>query len=666
MHNFDFKGFALAISRNFDAITQGEAYRADIDGDTLWEAYLAAFPPGTNEIYRKRAYHDGSYDRNFIRQVGNVVKIENGKLVSIWQGEFQYPYDIVAGRLQQLVESAPIKSLFRTKEPRYGYEQTVERLPDGSTYRWNHFFCTVPASKQVRGRTVADVVGEVTTNVGVMRRSLEELTLDAVNTVLELIDQNTLYRGQEFKQHLQRFLHTKLTYDAGTDEERQLFAWQNCNDRGLMIRNTVIGQLLQDLSEGKDTEASVRAYERMVAPTNYKRPTAAITPKMVEQALATVRGLDLEDALERRHARLSDVSVNDVLWADRSSQAAMKDSLESLLMEEARPASAANQEALDIDVEDFLANVLPRTKALDVWFANPLQSNLMSLTAPVHAEAGSLFKWGNNFAWSYNGNITDSIKEKVKAAGGNVEADLRVSLAWSNYDDLDLHCVPPGSNEIYYGNKQNILDVDMNAGGRRESRSPVENLAFVRPRDGTYQIKVNNYVQVERDNQGFTLEVACNGKVTQYSYPNNQVNHLECLELQMRNGELVNTRVLNKAISGQGISQTIWGIPTEQFVRVQTVLNSPNHWEGESTGNKHWFFILEGCQNPDPVRGIYNEFLKPELEQHRKVFEVLGNKTKCPVISEQLSGLGFSSTQRNELRVRATTDRGTQLYNLYF
>lgn len=39
------------------------------------------------------------------------------------------------------------------------------------------------------------------------------------------------------------------------------------------------------------------------------------------------------------------------------------------------------------------------------------------------------------------------------AAGGQTEGFLRCSLAWSNYDDLDLHVVEPSYNEIYYSNR---------------------------------------------------------------------------------------------------------------------------------------------------------------------------------------------------------------------
>lgn len=46
-----------------------------------------------------------------------------------------------------------------------------------------------------------------------------------------------------------------------------------------------------------------------------------------------------------------------------------------------------------------------------------------------------------------NGSVADSFKEKVKAAGGNVDGFMRCSLHWFNYDDLDLHVTEPGGRE---------------------------------------------------------------------------------------------------------------------------------------------------------------------------------------------------------------------------
>lgn len=84
------------------------------------------------------------------------------------------------------------------------------------------------------------------------------------------------------------------------------------------------------------------------------------------------------------------------------------------------------------------------------------------------------------------------------------------------------------------------------------------------------------------------------------------------------------------------------------------IMLSPNHWHDNTIkqGNLHYFFIIDKCINPDQARGFYNEFLNNDLNTHRKVFEVLSSKLKTIESNDQLSGLGFSSTQHNTIIAR--------------
>jgi len=276
-----------------------------------------------------------------------------------------------------------------------------------------------------------------------------------------------------------------------------------------------------------------------------------------------------------------------------------------------------------------------------------------------------LFKWDNGFGWSYNGNIADSIKEKVKSAGGNVtNAKMRVSLEWYNFDDLDIHIYEPGGNHIYFSNKSGKLDVDMNAGGGT-TRTPVENVSWTSMADGAYRVAVNQYNQRETSDVGCTIEIENAGNLTHLSYSKAVKGMVEFARITVAKG-LITKITLADGIIASGIAQEKWGVTTETYVPVQTLMYSPNYWDSQQVGNKHWFFILEGCKNPDPTRGIYNEFLTQELEKHRKVFEVLGDKTKCPYTDNQLSGVGFSSTRGDSVVVNVTTTKGSKSFNVVF
>lgn len=640
----EFADFASKIQSQFDQIArENKIFVTDTDQDEIWRQYLAAFPPGSDPIFRKRTEHDCSCCRHFIRAVGNVVSIQNGVVSTIWDATGLPPaYQAVADAMAEYVRSRPIRDVFLTsvKFEKVGQPHSRVQMEDGTFVKWSHFAVMIPTRHLCSDPET--VKGDARTTREVLRRGLRELTSDSIATVLDLIDSNSLYRGAEHRQAVAAYQKLQRTVDS--DDENRV--WENYDAPAARIRNTAIGTLLQDLSEGVDLERAVKSFETKVAPQNYKRPTALITPRMIEVAMGTIRELDLEPALDRRHARLSDVSVNSVLWVDRGVKGRLKEGIADRLLEEVKPTPIDVAKAKPIGVEEFLS--LPHKGGMRLYLTNDLLPHFVSVTAPANADSKSLFKWGNDFAWSYEGNVTDSIKEKVKRAGGQVEGvALRCSLAWDNTDDLDLHCHGPYGH-VYYGDKRGFLDVDMNVGG--ETREPVENMRWQEPANGLYTFSVNNFTRRESVDVGFTVEVETSLGVHTFRY-DKSVHHKETIQVcnvTMKNGQAIQVAPAKGVTCGQR-SQEVWGLKTLDQIRVNAVILSPNYWDGEGVGNKHHIFLLEGCKNPNPCRGIYNEYLHPRLDKHRKVFEVLGEKTKCPVVDEQLSGVGFSSTRKDKV-----------------
>lgn len=501
-----------------------ELFTADVDGDTLYSNYLSSFPEGTNPTFRTRTEHDCSCCKSFIRNLGNVVAIVDGKVLSIWDvNPDEDHFKDVADSMSTLVKSKPLSGLYRSTFSKISSKTT----PDKELIKnWSHFYAELPNRFVDSGGAVQ---GNYRTTYEVFERSLQTITKEAVNIVLELIDQKSIYRGEEFKPVVLALKKALTDYNKLKDHaQRNIYLWQYVlkHKESARYRNTAIGTLLIDLSEGVDLEAAVKSFEQKVAPENYKRTTALVTQGMVDQARKKVAELGIEDSLSRRYARAEDLSVNNVLFVDRTTRKHMKDVFDDIKVA-AKKMPKSMDKVQEISIEEFIEKIVPKAESLEVFVENLHLNNFVSLVAPEFPSAKNMLKWGNNFSWSYAGEVTDSIKERVKGAGGNVDGFMRVSLSWHNSDDLDLSVKTPKSTIISYSSKQcphtrGQLDLDMNAYGKHDSVHPVENI-FWKDRakivKGDYDVYVNQFNQRTTNNVGYEVQIDIDGEIYEFSHP---------------------------------------------------------------------------------------------------------------------------------------------------
>ncbi|NBR83983.1 MAG: hypothetical protein EBS84_08760 [Proteobacteria bacterium] len=100
--------------------------------------------------------------------------------------------------------------------------------------------------------------------------------------------------------------------------------------------------------------------------------------------------------------------------------------------------------------------------------------------------------------------------------------DVQISLMWDNHNDLDLHCVDPNGERIFYGHKNSAsrgeLDVDMNA-RPPYSAQPVENIYWPTngAPEGSYQVFVNHYSLHALVNETpYTVAIKQGGKAQEF------------------------------------------------------------------------------------------------------------------------------------------------------
>lgn len=674
----EFHKFHEKFQKNFAELTATAThlYEVEVDKDELWNLYLDSFPAGTNNIYRTRREYDCSCCRHFIKSFGNVVAIVGNQIKTIWDFDTNSAvFQPVVNALSTYIKSHLVTNVYVGKFAKIGTRENYEQLENGTVHKWEHFYLELPSKFVDRSyRSVGDIQGDYRDTKNVFKRSLDEITVDSLATVLELISQNSLYKGEEWKTVLTQFLQYKNEYDRITSEvEKNNYAWAMSTKVGAVIgriRNHSIGTLLVNISEDMDLDVAVRKYEQIVAPSNYKRPKAIFTKKMLEDAKKTLEDLGYMNSLARRYATLDDITVNNILFSNKDAAKRISGaSVFDEMLAEATSSSKRFSKVEEVTSDKFVSDILPSAKELEVYFENKHANNMVSLIAPKDKGAKTMFKWNNGFSWAYTGNLTDSMKERVKAAGGKVDGDLRFSIQWNEDGndsyDLDAHCVEASGFEIYFGSAkkprfsptEGQLDVDIIMPG---DKIAVENITWANRqtmKPGVYRFYVHQFSGSVK--KGFRAEIEFDGQIYSFDY-NKSMRCGERVQVAEVTLDAKGNFTIKELLPSNVSSRDIWGIKTNQFVPVSTVMYSPNYWdEQQGIGNKHYFFMLKDCVNPEQPNGFYNEFLKQELVQHKRVFEALGGKMAVESIDDQLSGIGFSSTLRNELvvKVKGATER---------
>ena len=673
----EFKNVKNLLAENFARISAtNRFFETDIDKDYLWNLYLDSFPKGTNPIYRERRYYDCSACRQFIRNIGGTVYIDNDLNVhSIFEFDtHSTTFQPVMDALAAYVTSRPIIDIYLNDSPTVGINQNRELLEDGTVYTWEHFFVKLPSTMyNTHKDRIPTEKAKIRDRKNVFKRSLDEISMDAIDTVLELIISNTLYKGEEWKEAIKTLKVFKTRYSTIQNNKKDLYAWHaalTISDVIGRIRNHSIGVLLTDISEGMELDVAVRRYEKIVAPTNYKRPKAIYTKKMLEEAKKTIAELGYMDSLPRRFATLDDITVNNILFSNRDAAKRIGGDIFDDMMSEVTIDPKKFSRVEDVHAEKFVNDILPTAKSVEVLLENRHTQNMVSLIAPVNKEAMSMFKWNNGFSWAYTGNITDSdIRENVKSAGGRVDGVLRFSIQWNEDGtdncDLDAHCVEPSSYEIYFGSAKKPrfspnhgqLDVDII---HPRGNVAVENITWGdkhQMREGTYCFYVHQYSGSAR--HGFRAEIEFNGTIYSFDY-NKSMRSNEVVKVAEVYLDHFGNFTINELLPSNVSSRDIWGLKTNNFVPVTVAMYSPNYWDDQQgIGHRHYFFMLKDCVNPEQPNGFYNEFLDNRLTEHKRVFEALGSKLAVASADDQLSGLGFSTTKRNDLivKVKGATER---------
>jgi hypothetical protein len=676
----------------------GRLFRSKLSGNDVWDLYLNSFLDGDDTPFRdpESTEHNCNHCKNFIRRYGNIVTINSdGNLSSIFdvniEGEYKNPFSVINENLINAgienvffetydeLNSLPYESCKKNFESfKLGVESNMKRYTKeeaelygvvnaGEVKKFEHFTLQLPKEfVDVSGKSMEAIQALYRDKYSVFKRAMTEVPLDTLELVRDLINQGSLLDGTAQLEVLEQFILHKKDYNK-SDKSDEWF-WDNTytmSERLAKFKNTLIGVLCTELAEGMELNKACQNWNKRVDPVNYMKASAPITKKQIEEAKKFVEENGYEASFKRRMATIDDIKVSEILHSNvgdgKLKEVSIFDNVKSTTTRHKRSEFEGLEE---VDIEKFMKNILPGCTSVEMLVNNSHNNNFVSLTTADDPDSKPIFKWDNNYSWTFNGNLAgkSQIKEQVKLAGGNVEGILRGSVTWneggSDNSDLDNWCSQPDGIRIGFsagyrkdqGNRfspcSGQLDLDNTGPGKEIG---VENIYFTdinSMKDGVYKFWVNQYA--DRGSKGFKYEIEFGNESFTYEYNKSVYGNVHVAEVTLKNGKFTIKHLLPESNN----SKEIYGVNTNEFHKVNLVCKSPNHWGDNKVGNLHYFFMLEGTKSPINVRGFHNENLLPDLLKHRKVMEVLGNTNMVESKKNQLSGLGFNSTVRDEVIVK--------------
>lgn len=691
------------LQEQFDKMcASGTLFVSTVTGVQVWYAYYNGFTD--DPVFRapESSTHNCKNCKNFVRRYGNILAIVDGKLVSIWDAN-DIPQDYVdavqaasnilkAGSISdvfvetfeelknlsyeackknqsqyQLGISANVKPYTTEEAEKYKNSDGSYIVQPNEIRTFNHLHLYVPEKfVDKSSKSVAAIQGEYRTNYQVFARMLSEVPVDSVILMRDLIQQDSLLDSRKYLPILERYISYMREYEKTNHTD--LYLWERSVAIGgeSKFGSSLQGQFLKEVAEGKELNEACEAYNKRIDPTNYMKAKAPITEAQKKLAEEFVVGNGYLESFNRRMATLEDIKASEILHINRdnkSKQVTIFDAVKAT--KSTRHKRSEFDKVEEISIDKFMADVLPNSSSVEVLLENKHEGNLVNLTTTVDPDAKPLFKWGNAFGYTFNGGLAGKsrIKDAVAAAGGKVDGVLNFRLMWNDIDgkdssDLDVWAVEPNGNQIGFsspyrkGRNPGIspmsgqLDVDIVS---PSGKIAVENITWhdlTKMKAGAYKMVVNQYHA--SNSQGFKAEIEFLGEVYNYEYTGPLSGKVDVATVTLKDGRVSVEHHLPETNS----SKDLWGLSTGEFHKVNLVSTTPNHWGENTVGNLHYLFMLQGCKNPNPVRGFHNEHLVGELTTHRKVLDVLGQSAMIEPTENQVAGLGFNETVRDELIVR--------------
>jgi hypothetical protein len=380
LEDIDYEALSRQIRSRFERLVSPGTPLFTTKAAGLYDIYLDNLDSEIRQI------HNCNTCRSFVDRYGSLVVIdEHGKVQSVLWDEADAPavYRDAVSALRSLVEHSPIDGVFYTSERHWGTAVTGD---------WNHLH-VVPPQQLVhrdRAQTARQKMAEKAEDYRMLVAALAFYTQAHLEDAVTLLKGNALYRSEKVLGVAEWLLNLyRARATAPSRPQRDAGTWLSvvtapagfCH-----VRSSMIGTLLDDIRNGLPGSEVQRRFAEKMNPLQYQRPQAAPKTGAINAAEKLVEKLGIARSLERRYARLDELTT---IW--RPSLKVEQPS--AGVFGHLKAAQPADTEIAGSAMtwEKFSRLVLPQATEIEV--IAPRSGNYIAFLTAVHADAPPILQW---------------------------------------------------------------------------------------------------------------------------------------------------------------------------------------------------------------------------------------------------------------------------------
>lgn len=234
---------------------------------------------------------------------------------------------------------------------------------------------------------------EITQARETIERACQKYHMRTVQSAIAILDSGQLHRAQNTKEHAQWLLGLKQKITKATKQQKTNIIWEAVASAPVGFRSVssgMLGFLLDLVDSGEVVSEIVQKFNEKMDPAKYMRVTAPAKKGNIDQAEKAFTKMGLENSLDMRAARLSDLGC---IWASRAvnptARGGMFDSLRTMESTTKRP---INPQVTSITFSKFRRTVLP--EALRITYrVTSAPDNYSSFAVQSNAKAKPIFHY---------------------------------------------------------------------------------------------------------------------------------------------------------------------------------------------------------------------------------------------------------------------------------